>query len=1062
MKINNIKLMNKQIKTFFVLAFTLVMSVTSCLNEVSDPNGGGNALPGNVESLDSQVAAMKISVGDLESVSGALVGVAETLDVDALKAELESCSASVQDHIASVESGAQAVASTLKALELQGEIAEAVGALKAQIEMIEANGKTRVLTERIQTLEEGVASWLGDKFENYYLVESEHVKISELGEITEAQSLSADALQSDVEAGLRVGDATEELAAMIQTVGNNSQVIAKLSNEFGALGSEIKESYSNAIKSAGSDSKNALKSVNTKAAAALKSSLPTLADLSARITALETQLAEIAGRLTKIETDVNALLSKIQSITFMSEYSEDYAIAYYNMSAAKVSAPGKTYDGKNTRTPVSTVDLNYMVRPASAAAAVTKDVVSIVGYYADQIQTNAIDPSRFVNFTVNSVVVTNAERGIVTVTMSHDLKDDFYYRQTGAKCAMYIATGMTDISSKFVELYPKDNSSTVYVEGIKLNQDDFEIDEGQTKTLTAVVNPSSATNKTIKWTSSNTEIATIDQYSGVLTAVKQGNVTITAATNGIDEWGDNLTASVNVKVNPSIRLGGPLYVEVGKTAELSLDFPPAMNVESKVWMSSDDNMATVENGIVTGVAHTYNQYTFQYNPITITCIVNGNITLTHEMSVVVPQPKQIRLNNYADDVTTVSMKVDQTISLAGSILPENVDASLFRLTYESDGGFAWIGFDSGEIKTPGSVGARYVYINVRNIDKHTYMKSSVARTVIVNVEPYYVETMKFAQETISLQPGQTSQISPILTSDVDGKQPTYREMTWTSSNPQVASVDAETGLITTHTEGNTVITATITPEAVPSGTEPLHASFTLIVETPVAPINVGDFFYSDGTWSTERDKTKTVIGIIFSNTPATADPKLMTDYEEATHGLVVGVDEYNHFIGYLSNAGWGSDSGLAMKDRCDIFNEGVSNGYTNTFHLSNYSSEKGDSGYKLDDNTPVYWAELYHPTRGVLADVTTARPQSVSTWYIPSYNEMSLMRANLDKINSSLNAAGGDTLSGVYWTSTFKQYGNNSGTLDVTAGYNMENGSWKTYVTGAYKQMNPVRVVFAF
>ena len=113
MKINNIKLMNKQIKAIFVLAFTLVMSVTSCLNEVSDPNGGGNALPGNVESLDSQVAAMKISVGDLESVSGALVGVAETLDVDALKAELESCTASVQDHIASVESGAQADASTL-------------------------------------------------------------------------------------------------------------------------------------------------------------------------------------------------------------------------------------------------------------------------------------------------------------------------------------------------------------------------------------------------------------------------------------------------------------------------------------------------------------------------------------------------------------------------------------------------------------------------------------------------------------------------------------------------------------------------------------------------------------------------------------------------------------------------------------------------------------------------------------------------------------------------------------------------------------------------------------
>jgi uncharacterized protein YjdB len=277
----------------------------------------------------------------------------------------------------------------------------------------------------------------------------------------------------------------------------------------------------------------------------------------------------------------------IQSVTFLSDYSEDYAIAYYEMSDSKVSAPGKAYDGKNQRNASGTIQLSYMVRPASAATAVTSDVVSVVGYYANQIQTKAVDPSQFVNFEVQGVQLTNAERGIVTVTLKHDLKDDFYYKATGAKCALFIATGKTDVSSKFVELIPKDNSTTVYVEGLKINTDDFEIDEGQSKTLTATVNPSSATNKTIKWTSSNTEIATIDQYSGVLTAVKQGNVTITATTNGIDEWGNNLTASVNAKVNPSIRLGGPLYVEEGKTAELSLDFPPAMNIESKVWISSD-------------------------------------------------------------------------------------------------------------------------------------------------------------------------------------------------------------------------------------------------------------------------------------------------------------------------------------------------------------------------------------------------------------------------------------------------------------------------------------------
>jgi hypothetical protein len=213
--------------------------------------------------------------------------------------------------------------------------------------------------------------------------------------------------------------------------------------------------------------------------------------------------------------------------------------------------------------------------------------------YAEQIQTRAVDPSNFVDFQVQSVSLANAERGIVTVKVSHDLKDDFYYKQIGAKCALSIATGKTDITSKFVELVPKDNSGVVYVEGMKINTDDFEIEEGQTRSLTVTVNPESATDKTVTWTSSDPSIVSIDQTSGVLKAERQGDVTITATTNGVDEWGDVVTASVKVKVNPAFRLNGPLYVEVGKSVELSLDFPSDMSVESKVWMSSDETKATV-------------------------------------------------------------------------------------------------------------------------------------------------------------------------------------------------------------------------------------------------------------------------------------------------------------------------------------------------------------------------------------------------------------------------------------------------------------------------------------
>lgn len=1050
-------------KLSLLLASVLMLSLTSCLREAADPNSGEGYLPANVATLEEQVASMKTSINAMESLQTTL---SETASLESAASLLESSTVAVKEHIASIEAGLSDVNATLATMRLQKEIASVTGVLKMQVASLE---NTQTIQAALLSLENGVSTWLGKDFNNFVGVSSELAGLSVLTESVESQSLTTDALSSDVEAGLRVGDATEELAAMVKTVGDNAQALSKLTSELDALSTEVEKTYTDAIKSAGSDTKSALNSVNTKAAAALKSSAVTLADLASRISACETEIADIKGRLTQIEASVAELLSKIQSLTFMSEYSEEYAVAYYSMEATKVSAPGKPYDGKNTRTPVKNIELNYMVRPATAASAVTKEVVSVVGYYADQIQTKAIDPTKFVNFTVNGVSVTNAERGIVTVTISHDLKDDFYYRQTGAKCALFVATGKTDLSSKFVELYPKDNSTTVYVEGIKINTDDFEIDEGQSKTLTATVNPSSATNKTVTWTSSNTEIATIDQYSGKLTAVKQGNVTITATTNGIDEWGDNLTASVNVKVNPSIRLGGPLYVEVGKNAELSLDFPPAMNIESKVWLSSDETKATVENGIVTGVAHTYNQFTYQYNPITITCIVNGNITLTHEMSVVVPQPRQIKLNNYGDDVKSVTMKLDQTISLAGSILPENVDASLFRMTYESDGGVGWIDFKSGEIKAPGSVGGRYVYIKVKDIDKHTYMKTFVERTVIVNVEPYYVQSISFAD--VELEPGANVTLVPTFTSDVSGKQPTNTKLTWESSNSQIATVD-ENGLVKALGVGDVTITATATDGSGVKGT------CKVTITVPWKEFEIGDYVVrkSNGeieffTSSTDAKNNGTVVGVvIYKGNPRVSDTKLPAD---CTHGIAISLGEGigkwwsssqnaepYHLTGYVNSSY--NTAGYVLPG-------GVQGSFTNPT-----LSDLGKKPYGYN-NTMLLKEFLTFKNNGTTSDILTKlneynadnnkrTPTGASSWYLPSICEMYAVYTANNLLNGSLNTilqgVGGTTLtnnsSWPYWTVSEHADSPSSYAAAINPITGAVYGKFKT-TTSTY-----VRYVFAF
>ncbi len=70
----------------------------------------------------------------------------------------------------------------------------------------------------------------------------------------------------------------------------------------------------------------------------------------------------------------------------------------------------------------------------------------------------------------------------------------------------------------------------VAVTSVTLNQSTATVEAGKTVTLTATVAPADATNKTVSWTSSNTNIATVD--GGVVTGVAAGEATITATADG--------------------------------------------------------------------------------------------------------------------------------------------------------------------------------------------------------------------------------------------------------------------------------------------------------------------------------------------------------------------------------------------------------------------------------------------------------------------------------------------------------------------------------------------------
>lgn len=83
------------------------------------------------------------------------------------------------------------------------------------------------------------------------------------------------------------------------------------------------------------------------------------------------------------------------------------------------------------------------------------------------------------------------------------------------------------------------------VSNIKLSKSSAAVKAGSTLSLTASASPSNAANKAVKWSSSNTKVATVDK-NGKVTAKAEGKVTITA--KAADGYG--AAASCTVTVTP--------------------------------------------------------------------------------------------------------------------------------------------------------------------------------------------------------------------------------------------------------------------------------------------------------------------------------------------------------------------------------------------------------------------------------------------------------------------------------------------------------------------------------
>ncbi len=269
-----------------------------------------------------------------------------------------------------------------------------------------------------------------------------------------------------------------------------------------------------------------------------------------------------------------------------------------NESVASVSGSGKVTALKNGKAVITctTKDGKYTatctVTVKTHVTGISLDKTSKTGYIGKSFMlTETVKPSSATNKAVtwkssNSSVAKVDKDGIVT----------------GVKAGTATIT-CTTVDGSYKATCKVTIKKYVKVKGVSLNKTSVTVTAGDSYTLKATVTPSTASNKSVSWKSSNTAVARVSS-AGKITAVAPGSATITCTTK---DGSYKATCKVKVKGVPvsSVSLNNTaLSMQAGGTAKLTATVRPSNAANKSVsWKSSDTSVATVSStGKVTAVS----------------------------------------------------------------------------------------------------------------------------------------------------------------------------------------------------------------------------------------------------------------------------------------------------------------------------------------------------------------------------------------------------------------------------------------------------------------------------
>ena len=225
---------------------------------------------------------------------------------------------------------------------------------------------------------------------------------------------------------------------------------------------------------------------------------------------------------------------------------------------------------------------------------------------------------------------------------------------------------------------PTPKPTTVPVTGVSLDKTVLSLVEGASEALTATVSPENASNKSISWKSSATDVATVDD-SGKVTAVKEGSATVTVTTAD-----GSKTATCSVTVTEAAKIvitGNTAKVPVqGGTAEFPIQYNTSYTVviesSAQAWLHFVETKAMQSGTLVFKVDA--NEGAARTGKAT----VKDNEGKLDPITLAFEQDAFIAVSSVQIAPETAELEVGETLTLTATVLPD--DATDKTVTWSSD------------------------------------------------------------------------------------------------------------------------------------------------------------------------------------------------------------------------------------------------------------------------------------------------------------------------------------------------------------------------------------------